>query len=238
MQTKLRGTILWLAGWGLPLTVFNPLRHLLPDFQHIDVDYSAIPSSEALLQLTEKAAKEAMSLNSGPLIIGGWSLGGLLALRLAAQGLADGLLLLASTAKFTRPIEQNNLGWADRYVRRMIAGLGANPQQTEWKFRSLAFTDEESALCPPVGSWTTPALIAGLEVLRHVECLSLLPEIGQPALVVHGTGDAVCPYAAAEELYARLPRADLLAIPGSGHAPFLGREAFLAGSFRSWWNEQ
>ena len=57
------------------------------------------------------------SASRAPLLIGGWSLGGLLALRLAAKGLADGLVLFAATARFIRPKEQTDLGWAEPYVR-------------------------------------------------------------------------------------------------------------------------
>lgn len=243
MQPELSGTILWLTGWSMSDKVFDQLRELLPDFHHASVDYSTAVSTEDILQLTETAANNILSCYSGPLLIGGWSLGGLLALRLAAQRLADGLILLSATAKFTRPKEQIDRGWADAYVRQMITGLRKDRQATENKFRQKVFIEEqwETGLrddAPFIGNWTTPALIAGLEILRSVECLSRLPEIKCPVLLVHGTEDQICPYPAAEELLTQLPRAQLLTIPGSGHAPFLGREAYLAKSLRSWWHGQ
>ncbi len=135
-------------------------------------------------------------------MIGGWSLGGLLALRLAAKGLADGLVLFAATARFIRPKEQTDLGWAEPYVRQMIMKLTKDREAVETKFRQMMFTEAEweaglSEGLPPIGSWTTPALIAGLEVFRRVECLSLLREIECPALLIHGTEDRICPYGAA-----------------------------------------
>lgn len=222
---------------------FDRLRRFLPDFGHVSVDFSTAVTPEEMLNRTEQAAKDSLSFCSGPLLIGGWSLGGLLALRLGAKGLADGLVLLSATARFIRPRGQSDLGWADVYVRQMIAGLRKERQAVEDHFRQMVFTEEELAdglreNLPLIGGWTTPALIAGLQVLRDVECLSGLPEISCPALLVHGTEDSICPYAAAEEMLAQLPRATLIPLPGSGHAPFLGKEIYLAESLRRWWNEQ
>lgn len=241
MQVTVKDTILWLTGWSMPAAVFDRLRDLLSDFQHVYVDYSGASSSEKILQLAEEEAQKAMSLNRGSLLIAGWSLGGLLALRMASLGMADGLVLIASTAKFTRSRGQKDLGWADGYVRGMIAGLGENRKLVEMKFRRLGFAkDVEAAMCPypSSGSWTTPALLAGLEVLRSVDCLNILPEIDIPVLIVHGTDDAICPYAAAEEMLGLLPQANLLPISGGEHAPFLGREDDLAEKIRSWWHDQ
>lgn len=234
---------MWLTGWSMSDKVFDRLRELLPDFHHASVDYSAAASSEDMLHLTETAAKNLLSLCSGPVLIGGWSLGGLLALRLADQKLADGLVLFSATARFTRPKEQRNRGWADAYVRQMITGLRKDRQAIESKFSQMVFTESETEMglgnnCSLIGNWTTPALIAGLEVLRNVECLSRIPAIHCPVLLIHGTGDKICPFAAAEELLTQLPQAKLLSIPDSGHAPFLGREAHMAESIRSWWHEQ
>lgn len=44
-----------------------------------------------------------------------------------------------------------------------------------------------------------------------------LDEIRQPVLVIHGTHDAVLPYAHAEALLRDLPRAELLTLEGAGH---------------------
>lgn len=235
-------TILWLTGWSMPDTVFDRLRLLVPDFHHISVNYSDAGSLEHMLLLTETAANNK---SRGQLLLSGWSLGGLLALRcaLAVKGFVDGLVLFAATARFTRPKEEYDLGWADAYVRQMIAGLSKDRQAVETKFRRLLFTDAEweaglRESLPPTGSWTTPALIAGLQILRSEDILSRLPAIDCPVLLVHGTEDKICPYGAALELAAQLPQAELLALPACGHAPFVGREAFLAEQLRRWWHEQ
>ncbi|BBI35948.1 alpha/beta hydrolase [Cohnella abietis] len=251
-QPQTSGTILWLCGWSMPDTIFDRTRELLPDFHHISVDYSDADSPEEMLLLTERAVKKLLYLDGeacrtkafhGPLLIGGWSLGGLLALRLAIQGFADGLVLFGATAQFTRSKEESDLGWADIYVRKMITGLVKDRQGVESKFRQLMFTESEwkthlGECLPSIGSWTNPALIAGLQVLRSEECLSQLKSITCPVFLVHGTEDSICPYGAALELIAQLPKAKLLTIPACGHAPFLGREDQIANELRRWWHEQ
>jgi len=240
-QPKTSGTILWLCGWSMPDTIFDRTRELLPDFHHISVDYSDVDSPEKMLFLTEIAVENL--IYHGPLLIGGWSLGGLLALRLAIKGFADGLVLFGTTARFTRSKDDSDLGWADVYVRKMIKGLAQNRQSVESNFRQLIFTEAECETdlgerLPPIGSWTTPALIAGLQILRSEECLSQLKSITCPVLLVHGTEDRICPYGAASELMAQLPTAKLFTIPACGHAPFLGREEQIADELRRWWHER
>lgn len=233
------GTILWLTGWSISNSVFDRLRELLPEYHHAAVDYGEADTQEEMIQLTEIAAKNIQP----PLLIGGWSLGGLLALRLAVKGIADGLLLFATTAKFIRPKGESDRGWADAYVRQMCAGLEKDREAVETKFRRMLFTDAEREMkidqnLPPLGVWTVQALIAGLKILREEEALTQLTQIHCPVFVIHGTDDEICPFGAAIELASLIPQARLDAIPSSGHVPFLGREEEMAKRFRSWWDEQ
>ncbi|WP_337102862.1 alpha/beta hydrolase [Paenibacillus sp. YIM B09110] len=239
------GTVLWLTGWSIQDSVFDRLRELLPDFHHATVDYSDANTPESMLLQTELAAESLRSSKGlcGPLLIGGWSLGGLLALRLAANGLADGLVLFAATARFTRPKEEADRGWADVYVRQMIAGVTKDREAVETKFRQMLFTDAEleaglDKSLPPSCSWTISALIAGLQILRGNELLSQLKQIDCPVFLAHGTEDKICPHGAASELASSLPHAVLHTIPFCGHAPFLGREEEIVEQFRRWWHEQ
>ncbi|WP_223285181.1 alpha/beta hydrolase [Paenibacillus sp. PL91] len=232
-------SILWLSGWSVPNTVFDRFHAYLPEFNHITVDYSKADLPEEMLELAESAAKASES----PLLIAGWSLGALLALRLASKGYANGLMLLGGTARFTRSKEEKSRGWSDAYMRQMIRNLQNDRNEVEAKFRQIMFTDAEREAglpvrLPSLGSWSTSALIAGLQLLRNEECLSLLSQMACPALIIHGTEDKVCPYGAAEELMSLMPSAKLLTLTGCGHAPFIGREAGIAGELRRWWHEQ
>ncbi|WP_408893993.1 alpha/beta hydrolase [Paenibacillus taichungensis] len=251
IEQETSGTILWLTGWSMPDAVFDRLHLLLPDFRHMSVDYSAADSPEEMLCLTETAVKDMLGIEGsacrekvadGRLLISGWSLGGLLALRLAAKGYVDGLVLFGATARFTRPKEELDRGIADAYVRQMIKGILKDRHEVEANFRQRMFTEHEwkaglAECLPPMGSWTTQALIAGLQILRREECLSQLPNIDCPVLLIHGTEDRICPYDAGLELTAHLPQAELITLIGCGHAPFLEKEVHIADEWRRWWHD-
>ncbi|MEX2461218.1 MAG: alpha/beta hydrolase [Paenibacillaceae bacterium] len=246
------GIILWLTGWSLPDTVFDRLRELLPEYTHVSVEYNDADSPENMLHITETVARKILFVDEagcskrrfqGPILISGWSLGSLLALRLAANGYADGLVLFGATARFTRSKEEGILGWADACVRQMIRGISKDQPAVETKFRQFMFTDIEwesglAANLPPIGSWTAPALISGLQILRSEECLSRLPNITCPVLLIHGTEDKICSYNAALELKDKLPQAKLVTLHACGHVPFLEREVHIAEELRRWWHDQ
>jgi pimeloyl-[acyl-carrier protein] methyl ester esterase len=252
IKQETSGTIVWLTGWSMPDAVFDRLRLLLPDFRHISVDYSTADSPENMLCLAETAVRNILfgggsacrdKALHGPLLISGWSLGGLLALRLASKGYADGLVLFGATARFTRSKEELDRGMADAYVRQMIKGISKDRHAVETNFRKMMFTEQEwetglAESLPQTGSWTTQALLAGLQLLRTENYLSQLPSIDCPVLLFHGTEDKICPYGAGLELVTQLPHAELISITACGHAPFLGREAHIADEWRRWWRDQ
>ncbi|WP_458125306.1 alpha/beta fold hydrolase [Paenibacillus sp. Z3-2] len=251
IEEETSGTILWLTGWSMPDVVFDRLRLLLPDFRHISVDYSAVNSPEEMLCLTETAVRNMLFIEGSacrermfhrPLLISGWSLGGLLALRLAAKGYVDGLVLFGATARFTRSEEEFDRGLADAYVRQMIKGILKDRYAVETKFRKIMFTEQEwetglAERLPQMGSWTTRALLAGLQILRSEECLSQLSNIDCPVLLIHGNEDVICPYGAGLELMTQLPQAKLVTLTACGHAPFLGKEVHIADEWRRWWHD-
>ncbi|WP_440116300.1 alpha/beta fold hydrolase [Paenibacillus sp. QZ-Y1] len=251
IEQETSGTILWLTGWSMPDTVFDHLRLLLPDFRHVSVDYSAADSSEEMLSLTETAVRDMLFVEEsacrervprGPLLIAGWSLGGLLALRLAAKGYGNGLVLFGATARFTRSKEEFDRGLADAYVRKMIKGILKDRHAVEAHFRKIMFTEQEweaglAGRLPQMGSWTTQAMLAGLQILRSEECLTQLPNIDCPVLLIHGTEDMICPHGAGLELMTQLPQAKLITLTGFGHAPFLGNEIHVADEWRRWWHD-
>jgi len=239
------GTILWLTGWSIADTVFDPLRKQLlsrmPEWRHVSALYYNAETPERMYEQSRAAARACRQTSRGPLVVAGWSLGGLLAIRLAAELGADGLMLLGATARFVRPRDESDRGWPDAYLRQMSLALARDREAVELKFRKSLFTPGElerglHERLPAAGLWPSHSLTAGLERLRREDCRPLLPSIECPALVVHGQADTVCPFGAAKELLESLPRASLLEAPNSGHAPFLGREMETADAITNWWH--
>jgi pimeloyl-[acyl-carrier protein] methyl ester esterase len=238
------GTILWLPGWSMEGEVFAKLQEELPEFEHTSVDYGHARNASELLELGEQAmAAVIRDKQRGPILLAGWSLGGLLALQLSGKLRPAALLLFATNARFTRPKEERSLGWPDAYVRQMVAGLKKDRIQVEGAFRQAMFTERErergtEKLLPPAGSWELGALLAGLELLRSSDSKAMLAEVACPVLIIQGGEDRICPHGAAEELHAQLPQSILHVVEAAGHVPFLGREAKLAARLRRWWHEQ
>lgn len=232
----MNGTILWLKGWSMPASAFEPLIALLPDYAHRAPDYSCAGTPEEMLGIVRQAA-DSPALRR-PLIIVGWSLGATLALRLAAQGLADGLVLIAGNARFVR-VKGRGPGWPDAHLRHMIVSIAKNRQNAETAFRQLLLSDAEQssgleAKLPRAFSWSSSALIAGLELLRREDPLTRLQSVACRVLIMHGREDRVCPFGAAEELYEAIANAALMSVPGCGHMPFLGREKEIIEALRGW----
>lgn len=238
------GTIIWLTGWGMSERYYEGISALLPEFQHISVDYySEAASPQDLLANTERAVRCLRVSSDAPVLIGGWSLGGMLAIGLAASGLADGLILLSATAKFVRSKELMELGWADAYLKAMIVGIRKDRAEVERQFEEkMIAAGEGEAVRNEIlslrGNWPAGALAAGLGYLREADYIESLPYINCPALLIHGTEDIICPFAASQELLGLLKRAKLHTLAGRGHAPFAGEEAALSQSIRSWWHER
>jgi len=68
-----------------------------------------------------------------------------------------------------------------------------------------------------------PGLPVKLLMSERFDSLSKAPRVRAPALVIHGTRDAIVPYAMGRKLAQSLPRARLITVEGGGHNDlFLG----------------
>lgn len=62
-----------------------------------------------------------------------------------------------------------------------------------------------------------PGLLEMFRLGQEHSARDLLPDIGVPVLVIHGTADVMTPFYLAEEMARRIPDAELVAIPGGAH---------------------
>ncbi len=155
----------------------------------------------------------------------GWSLGAMIALEaaMAGAGRAWRLVLIAGTARFVA-VGEGSPGVPERNLRAMMAGLARNREGAIQRFRDdccrpAALDDALRARVESLSrGWSGEELRAGLEYLMNADLRPGLAEMSAPALVIHGTEDAVIPLAAGEALARALPRAELSTMPGAGHA--------------------
>jgi len=175
------------------------------------------------------------SLPEEPCVLVGWSLGGMLAMQLAAafpQRIA-GLVLVSTTPCFC-----NRPGWThgcpDEVFRDSESGVKENTAKAMIRFFALILHVlhgddltrlEFNAIAKAAVDRTHPAstdgLIHGLSLLRDLDLRNMLSDIDIPCLVMHGDQDAVVPLAAGEYLADHISGAALERFEGCGHAPFL-----------------
>lgn len=172
-------------------------------------------------------------------LVCGWSLGGLVAQRLASRrpGRARALALVAATPcfaerrdwphgmatatleDFARGLEADAAGTLARFVRLNALG-GATSREA-----IRAFTQRLQAHGAP----SLDGLRASLAWLRDVDLRADAARLSMPLLVLHGGRDRITPVGAARWLAGRVPGARLVELDDAAHLPFFThRDAFVA----------
>lgn len=165
----------------------------------------------------------------GRCVVGGMSMGALVALRVALQhpDRVEGLVLIGGQASAFSPSDQNQ--WAAHYGQGRGETLGLDMAEGEIEANFHPTTADR--MPELVDHWRRRmAECSGdavyLEVmswLRSDDVRDRLSEISVPTLIVHGDGDPSIPVESAVEMYRLLPNAELLVLPRTGHAANLER---------------
>ena len=234
-----------LHGWGLHSGVWaEALPALAERFRVHAIDlpghgHSAAAPVGSLDDAAERVAAELPAAS----VVCGWSLGGLVAQRVARlhPGKVRALVLVSATPCFTpRP------GWRhamkDATLDAFTAGLNRDREATLARFVRLsalhgargreatrAFTQRLFERGAP----TALALAGTLDWLRATDLRAAAPELPR-TLVIHGARDVLAPVEAGRWLAARIPGAEALEFADAAHLPFFThREPFVRalGSF-------
>lgn len=168
----------------------------------------------------------------------GWSLGGMVAMELAATypGRVEKLLLVGSSPRFCREDD-----WPDAMAPAILDAFAAQMRghaaATLNRFLAIQALGGEDAraqtallkrLIAERPLPTEETLRDGLAILRHGDLRALLPAITQPVCLIQGEQDTVVPPGTARALARLLKAAELHLLPGCAHAPFLTRPAEVA----------
>jgi 3-oxoadipate enol-lactonase len=167
---------------------------------------------------------------SGPVALGGLSMGGYIAFafaRLFPERLSA-LLLLSTRAGADSAEGKANRDKTIAQVKEQGASV-----VTEGMFPKLlapanyeAKPDAASELQAIMKGATPAGVIAALEVMRdRPDSTPTLGAIKAPTLVVHGKDDQVIPFAEAEATAKAVPNSKLELIEGAGHMPNLEQQA-------------
>ena len=228
-------------GWAANRHVFDDLIPRLPAHWqchalnlagHGDApltgDFDVLASAHAFAQQIDE-----------PAYVLGWSLGGLVALHLAAlyPAKVKALCLTASFAKFQAAPDYPE-GLSNPALAKMITLFQQDYAKYMRQFLQLQFLYAkeqhsilEKVLPDMVQHGAPAALQTALDAVAHVDARSLLPNIQAPTLLVFGQKDSITPPRMGEYLHRHLPHSELHLIEKAAHAPFLTQAAQFAALF-------
>ena len=233
-----------LHGWSLSGAAFAELAGHLPGGRLLIPDLpghggSAPPSVVSLAALATDLAAWLAVAAPEPVTLAGWSLGGMVALELAAgaQMRVERLVLIGTTPRFTTAAD-----WPHGLPAGQVLALRRNLRQafaaTLGGFLELAFAPGEvdavrqrAIRSFAVGAGGLPdaaTCTALLDLLAEQDQRGVLSAVHCPALVIHGSLDRVTPVGAGRALAAALPQGELHEFAGLGHAPFWTQPAAVA----------
>ncbi|MHB8253697.1 MAG: alpha/beta fold hydrolase [Acidiferrobacter sp.] len=222
-----------LHGWGLNSRVFSdfeealaiPTQSLdLPGHGHAPYEHGDLDPGRVAQAFAHRYPQPSVWL--------GWSLGGLVALTLAARHPAcvKRLILVGATPYFVRAPD-----WAYGTDQAILQSFGEqlalDHEGTLRRFLTLqAGVGERTQVRKLMadlaagGRAQAPALAEGLSVLATHDLRGLLSAIHVPTLFIHGADDKVVSQEAASWSARRMPDARFCVV-GRGHAPFLSDRA-------------
>ena len=233
------GDLVLLHGWSLNLRVWDGLVRLLaPSFRIIAIDLPGHGRSDWDPRASTPAAQawrvhETLAPLTERYALLGWSLGGQLALDLAAALPAgiERLALIATTPKFLKSANWR-CGTPRPLLARLVHRLHSEGERAVSDFLALLASGSAPHTAARVrsklraalrthGTACPEALTAGLARLRHPDLRRALPMVRVPALVVAGQRDRIIRPTAVRALAHALPDARYLEVAGAAHAPFL-----------------
>ena len=224
-----------LHGWALNSRVWDPIiDELRQSHQVIAIDLpghgKSAPPENGEYTIDSLADIISQQLQPGT-ILAGWSLGGLIAIRIAAKypQLVEKLVLVASSPQFA-----NSESWEHGVKKSIIDGfandLTTNYRETIHRFLAIQMFGSDNA--KPVirelrekvfanGEPHIDSLSLGLQVLKDSKLWGAAAEIDCPTLIVLGEKDTLIPRESGKQTQETIRQSELKIIKGAGHAPFI-----------------
>ena len=234
-----RVSCVFVHGWGMNHTVWQPLLDKLPDW--IDVELMDLPghgrrykeSFSELQNLTDDVAKycQKVKKNNQPLVLVGWSLGGLPCVEVAIEKppSVDALMLVSSNPCFVMQ-DDWSYGVNAQVFEQFAESLRSDFSGTIRRFLSLQVKGSESgrvilrSLREKILQQAQPnenSLDAGLNVLKQTDLREQLSTISQPVYWGLGEQDGLVNAELSEALGQMMAQVEVKVYSKAGHAPFL-----------------
>lgn len=232
-------------GWGMNAAVWD---EVLPDLEQcfrvtrVDLPGHGLSRERALGDL-ESAAMALSAVVQNDSVVLGWSLGGVLAMQMAASfpEKVQQLLLVSSTPCFVRREDWPNAleaevftlfeqGLVEDYSGTLRRFLGLQLKGMEQAREFMRELRAKLAKAPP----EPLALRQGLRLLRGSDLRGLLASLDIPVSMLLGERDTLVPQEIVESLFSECHVQDVEVVSGSAHVPFLTHQ----GQFVDWVNRK
>ena len=221
--------VVFLHGWGLSGAIWSQTQECLPGSSPDLPGYGATPTVQPY---SAETLADALAVGiTAPVHLIGWSLGGMVALALAARH-PDKVARLVLVG--TSPCFAARDGWPHAMAAEVLAefagSLESDYRATLLRFLSLQARGGDAArgviaaLRARLQAQADPdpaVLAAGLALLRSVDLRPLVSQVRCPVLVVHGAYDTLCLPSAGQWLAEHLPDGHFALQERASHAPFL-----------------
>ena len=223
-------------GWGMSSAVWQPLvKKLAKTYTLHLVDLPGMGESRPIEPFhLHILAEQVAELIPGQADVLGWSMGGLVAMRIALSQ-ADRirrLVLVGGTPCFVdKPDWKNgiNAGTFDEFSQK----VNENYQATMLQFLTLqcmGASDARSTVRQLRDALEQKPMPSGATLQRYLQILlesdlrDEITNIRKPTLLIHGDRDTLAPLSAAHWMSQHLPVGYLRVIAGASHAPFLSHQ--------------
>lgn len=207
-----------LSLWDANVGALASMHHVIRFDQRGHGRSGAPPGPYTIDRLGRDAATVLAALEVGTARVCGVSLGGLVALWLAASepGRVERVVLAATAARIG-----TGAGWRERAATVRAEGMAGVVDVVLERFFSPRFLGDAQPWVAHVRDGllaTTPeGYAASCDALAAADLRAAAAEVACPALVVVGTADAATPPSDAADLCARVGGARLVEIDGAGH---------------------
>lgn len=225
--------LVMLHGWGMHSGVWQSLiKKLSAQYMLYLVDLPGMGNSRPIEPYHLHAlADEVAQVIPGVSDVLGWSLGGLVAQRIALNqpDRIRRLILVGSTPCFVNKADWN-VGIDSANFESFAEAVNSDYKATILQFLTLQCMkadDARSTLKQLRASFETrptptqTTLQRALQVLLETDLRDEVSNIRKPTLLIHGDRDTLAPVQAAHWMMQQLPQGFLRVISGSAHAPFL-----------------
>lgn len=228
--------LVMLHGWGMSGAVWQPLvKKLSKSFTLHLVDLPGMglsrPTEPYHLHILADKISEMLPANAD---IVGWSLGGLIAMRIALDkpDLVRRLVLVSATPCFVNKPDWES-GISPSVFSKFAENVDADYHNTMTQFLTLQCMGSKNARATvkllrkkfaerPVP--TSQTLHKALNILLETDLRPDVEHLRKPILLIHGDRDTLAPVQAAHWMMQNLPMGFLRVFAGASHAPFLSHQ--------------